>query len=437
MSFLRQALLVAVTAVIVGIIVPSYFKPSYPVPEIFGTVAPGFEEVREVFRKNYVDGWDNPEAGSAFSVYHKGEKVVDLWAGYADAEAKRLWREDTMSIIFSTTKGFTVACVAMLADRGLIDFTKPVAHYWPEFAQKGKEKITVQQLLEHEAGLSVIEEKLSFGLLKDRDAMDKILARSEPQWEPGTRHGYHAITIGPLVDALVRRVDPKKRTVGQFVEEEIRKPFGIDVYIGAPLTEYHRVGRLVNVKERLTDVIYTCIHTPFFRKYLIEKLFGRLEHNTAITDNCDEVCDFDRMADPDKLNIELASANGVATARAVAKFYGILANGGMYENKTLLSKKIIDEYINDRRGLTPDLVLFDLPMRWKYGMDLIPQPNEEGNLFGAPGYGGQMGYADPNNNLGIGFISRYMSPSAFKFEDQRIKSLYESVQRIVEKKKRT
>ncbi|XP_071851272.1 beta-lactamase domain-containing protein 2-like [Apostichopus japonicus] len=152
MSFLRQASIVCVTAVIVGLIIPTYLKPSYPVPEIFGTVAPGFEEVRDVFRQNYEEGWDKRDAGSAFSVYKDGEKVVDLWAGYADAEAKRLWREDTMTVIFSTTKGLTAVCLAMLSDRGLLDFKKTVAHYWPEFAQNGKERITVEQLLEHELG---------------------------------------------------------------------------------------------------------------------------------------------------------------------------------------------------------------------------------------------------------------------------------------------
>ncbi|PIK39536.1 putative beta-lactamase domain-containing protein 2 [Apostichopus japonicus] len=432
MSFLRASI-VCVTAVIVGLIIPTYLKPSYPVPEIFGTVAPGFEEVRDVFRQNYEEGWDKRDAGSAFSVYKDGEKVVDLWAGYADAEAKRLWREDTMTEIFSTTKGLTAVCLAMLSDRGLLDFKKTVAHYWPEFAQNGKERITVEQLLEHEAGLLATDEPLSYDILKNRTELDRILAATKPIWEPGTKHGYHGITFGLYSDALVRRVDIKKRTVGQFFDEEVRKPFDIDLYIGTPLELFHRLGRLTNVQAGFGDVIYAIKNSVLIQNAVLSTLLGgeNADVNKRMLESCGNVCEFERFADPYVMNVEFASGNGVGTARAIAKLFGILANGGKYRNTTLLSKKIIDEYVNDKRPLTPDLLMFDHPMRWKYAMDVIPQGDNMGNLFGAPGAGGQIGYADPNNKIGYGFVSRYMSTLGIQLLDPRIQRLIDSVKRSI------
>ncbi|KAJ8049424.1 Beta-lactamase domain-containing protein 2 [Holothuria leucospilota] len=438
MSLVRKALLVAVAAIVFGVIIPSFFKPSYPVPEIFGTVAPGFEEVREVFRKNYEDNWDHRAAGSALSVYHKGEKVVDLWAGYADVEAKRLWKEDTMTIIFSTTKGLTSLCAAMLVDRGHIELKKPVAHYWPEFAQHGKEKITVEQLLEHEAGLAATNTPLSYEVLKDHDAMDRILAETKPMWEPGTNYGYHGITFGLYVDALIRRTDPKKRTVGQFFDEEVSKPFGIDAYIGVPLGLAHRVGRCINVPGTFSHTIYAMLNIRMVRRMILSSIFGGSgsEMFTKMFKSAGDLCQFGRLADPDILNIEVASFNGVATAEALAKLFDILANGGKQGDKTLLSKRIIDEYINDRRGLIPNIVMFDHLGRRKYGMDVVPQGENAGNVFGASGAGGQVGYADPNNNIGYGFVSRYMSPMGIQFLDPRFKNLQESILKAVEATKK-
>ncbi|KAJ8049426.1 Beta-lactamase domain-containing protein 2 [Holothuria leucospilota] len=349
MSFLQQALLVVATAIVVAFFIPAFYKPSYPVPEVFGTVAPGFEEVKVVFRENYEDNWDNREAGSAFSVYYKGENVVDLWAGFADMEAKRLWKEDTMTVIFSTTKGLTALCAAMLADRGLIDFKKPVAHYWPEFAQHGKEKITVEQLLEHEAGLLATDSPLSYEILTNYTALDKILAETKPKWEPGTRHGYHGITFGPYVDAIVRRVDPEKRSIGKFFDEEVSKPFDIDAYIGAPLELDHRTGRCTNVQERFSDIIYGLRNVEVIRTLILGRIFGGNESgklNKLMFETCGNIC-------------------------------------------------------------------------------------EAGNIFGASGLGGQVGYADPNFHIGYGFVSRYMSPMGIQMYDPRFKRLKDSMMRAI------
>lgn len=431
MSFYRQALFVCTASVILAWVISSFMRTSYPVPEIFGTVAPGFEEVRETFRQNYEEGWDKSEAGSAFSVYKDGEVVVDLWAGYADVEAKRLWREDTMTAIYSTTKGLMAVCLAMLADRGFLDFKTPVAQYWPEFSQNGKENITVEQLFEHEAGLAATDEPLSYDMFENFEILDQVLASTKPLWEPGTKHGYHAITMGLYADALVRRVDPRKRTISQFFDEEVSKPFDVDLYIGAPLELFYRLGRLTNVQPGISDFIYAIINSSYIRNAVSGAIFGGESENLnqKMVETCGDICEDERLADPYVINKGLASGNGVGTARAVAKLFGILADGGKQGNMTLLSKDIIDEYINDNRGQTPDLIMYGHPMRWKYGMNVIPQGNNMGNLFGAPGFGGQFGYSDPNNKLGYGFISRFLSPLGVQLLDPRISRLLGSVKK--------
>lgn len=427
MSLLRQSLLVIVTAILVTFL-PSYLSPRYPVPEIFGTVAPGFEEVVDTFRESFELGWEKPEAGSAYSVYYKGDKVVDIWAGYADQEAKILWKENTMSVMYSTSKGFCALVVAMLADRGLLDFKKPVSHYWPEFAQNGKEKITVEMLMEHEAALPYFPEAMTFDMLRDPTAMDKVIENAKPLWEPGTGHGYHAISLGFLVNGLVRRVDPEKRTVGQFLDDEVAKPFEIDVFIGTPPIESLRVSRTVIVEAYFFDKVYAFATSWLYRQilsaFILQTPAGKMA--TDMFENCGELCETERQVDSEIRQLEMPAVNGVATARAIAKTFGILANGGKLGNKTLLSEEMIDAYSFDRRGETPDLCLFGLKTRWKYGMHLISQGENEKNLFGSPGGGGQVGYADPNRVIGYGYVTRFMSPEGWALYDPRIRRLQES-----------
>ena len=196
-----------------------------------GWVAPGFEEVRDEFDRNFAE---RGEIGAAVAAYWRGEKVVDLWGGRRTPTGDEPWNEDTMVVVNSTTKGLAAMTVAVANSRGWIDYDAPVAEYWPEFAQNGKGAITVRQLLSHEAGLVWIDEPLHFEDMRDLDRVSGVLARQKPAWEPGTRHGYHAMTIGLYMQELIRHVDPAHRTLGQFFREEIAKPLEIEFYIGLP-----------------------------------------------------------------------------------------------------------------------------------------------------------------------------------------------------------
>jgi CubicO group peptidase (beta-lactamase class C family) len=186
-----------------------------------GEVAPGFEEVASVFEKNFAQ---RGEIGAACAVYHEGRKVVDLWGGYRDREALAPWEEDTLVLVFSATKGISALTVALAHSRGLIDYEEKVATYWPEFAHNGKENITLRQLLSHQAGLCAIDKPLNARVLADLDAVASILAQQRPVWEPGTKHGYHYLSLGLYEGELIRRTDPKHRSLGRFFQEDIASP---------------------------------------------------------------------------------------------------------------------------------------------------------------------------------------------------------------------
>src|SRR5262245_12632421 len=191
-------------------------KPSEAV--VHGTVAPGFELVREVFSNNFRH---RGEIGAACAVYLRGEKVVDLWGGQRDHETGAPWEEDTMVMVFSTTKGMSALALAVAHSRGLFQYDEPVATYSPESPQHGKGAITVRQLLAHQAGLCVVDQMFDAAKLADLDRVAISLAAQRPAWEPGAKHGYHGITLGWYEGELIRRVDPRKRSLGQFFRDEV------------------------------------------------------------------------------------------------------------------------------------------------------------------------------------------------------------------------
>ncbi len=196
-----------------------------------GHVSRGFEAVREVFADNFAR---RRELGGACCAYHRGEKVVDLWGGVRNKLTGEPWEQDTMVIVHSATKGLAAMTLAIAHSRGWLDYEERVARYWPEFAQQGKEKITVRQLLAHQAGLFAIDEPVDRSVVADLDRLAVVLARQKPAWEPGTRQAYHALSLGFYEGELLRRVDPRRRSLGQFFQDEIATPLGQDVYIRLP-----------------------------------------------------------------------------------------------------------------------------------------------------------------------------------------------------------
>src|SRR4051794_11330919 len=206
---------------------------------IGGFTADGFGGVREAFENNFAQGL---EVGASFAAYSEGVKVVDLWGGVADSATERPWEENTLAVVFSTTKGITAMCANRLAQEGKLDMDAPVVEYWPEFAAGGKEKIPVSYLLSHQAGLAWIDDEMTAEEAFAWDPVVDALARQVPHWEPGSTHGYHATTYGWLVGEVIRRVTDK--SVGTYWRDEIANPFGLDFWIGLPESEEPRVATL-------------------------------------------------------------------------------------------------------------------------------------------------------------------------------------------------
>ena len=210
--------------------------------DVGGDVDEGYGKVADAFRRNLGSG---KEIGAAVAVYRDGHKVVDLWGGYRNGDTRAPWEQDTLVNVFSTTKGVASLAVAVAASRGLIDYDARVADYWPEFAQAGKAEVTVRQLLGHQAGLVAIKPPLTLADIADPEVLSARIAMQTPAWPPGTRQGYHAVTLGWYESELIRRVDPQKRTLGRFFSEEIAGPLELDFHIGLPASvDRNRVARL-------------------------------------------------------------------------------------------------------------------------------------------------------------------------------------------------
>ncbi len=367
--------------------------------QVHGYVASGFEEVQQEFERNFSE---RGEIGAACAVYHKGEKVVDLWGGIRDHKTNAPWEEETMVVVFSTTKGISSMAVALAHSRGLFDYDAPVADYWPEFAENGKEKITVRQLLSHQAGLCAIDEPLDLEKLADPNIVAAAIAKQKPAWEPGTKQGYHGISLGWYESELLRRVDPKKRTIGQYFQDEIATPLDLQFYIGLP-NEIPR-SRIATIKGwHQWQLIFNLdkMPWPFVKGFLNPRSI------TARTFSNPKVLGvINHYNDPKMQAIELPASNGIGDARSIAKAYSEFAMGG--PNLNLSEETLVALH---RPALPPADGLVDevLGITTSYSLGYWkPFPNfsfgSSDNAFGTPGAGGSFGFADPDLQMGFAYI---------------------------------
>jgi CubicO group peptidase (beta-lactamase class C family) len=386
-----------------------------------GTVAPGFEEVRAEMDRNLRE---RGERGAAVAVYLRGAKVVDLWGGEADA-AHRPWREDTMVPVFSTTKGLAALAVAVAHARGLLDYDAPVARYWPEFAASGKERVTVRQLLAHEAGLVLLDEPLPYDVVRDLDATARVLARQRPAWPPGTRHGYHLSTLGLYLNELVRRVDPARRSLGRFFADEIARPLGADVVIGAPPSlDPARVARV-----ELPTPAGGLAHLLDPPGPVLARL---LSPSSTFTRSMAIPAGYDAN-DPRWWAVELPSGNGLGTARAIARVYGAFAAGGA---ELGVGRATLDELEAPPR--TPPAGDLDevLGVDARYGLGFakpspLPEWGSSQRAYGMFGAGGSFAFADPDRQVGYAYVMNRMGYCLD--DDPREVALRDAVARAVER----
>lgn len=384
--------------------------------EIKGVVAPGFEPVRSELQRNF-DRRD--EIGAACTAYHRGHKVVDLWGGFRDRERQLPWERDTLVLMFSATKGVSAMTVALARARGLLDYEAPVAEYWPEFAQYGKHDVTVRQLLSHQAGVPTVDVHLDAELLDDPDRLADVLARQRPLWKPGSRHGYHAITLGLYERELIRRVDPRARTLGAFFQEEIARPLGLEFYIGTPPSvpaQRIAVHQTMAQVRSATPAQLTVLREALRRGSFVQEVLWnpRLERPEAI-------------GQPPYRRVEIPAANGIGQVRSVAKLYGSFACGAAELSLDTATFAALAAAPVAPDGGAEDAVL-GIPTSYSLGF-WKPSPSlrfgSGGAAFGAPGSGGCFGYADPVAEVGFAYAPNRLG--VLIWDDPREKLLREAL----------
>ena len=374
---------------------------------ISGTCDERFARVRDVFEANFESG---AEVGASFAATVEGSFVVDLWGGHKDAARTRPWERDTIVNVWSTTKAMITTCVHMLVDRKLLDLDAPVAKYWPEFAQAGKADVPVRYILSHKAGLPVIRERLPTEAFYDWERVVTAIAAQKPTWEPGTKHGYHAMTFGYLVGEIVRRITGK--TIGAFFREEVAMPLGADFHIGLDEWDDKRVAEMIppvissseaaNPESALSQMITS----PRVRPDVPNTRAWRAA--------------------------EIPAANGHGNARSIGRVMAALACWGQIGNVYLMRESTLRNAIEEQAS-GPDLVL-GIPMRWGLGYMLASEdtawtaPNP--NTFGHAGWGGSVAVADMDAQVSWAYVMNKMDVGTTgDIRSQRLsKALYDSLE---------
>ena len=388
---------------------------------ISGFAAEGFEGVREQFEKNFAK---RGEVGGSVAVVRDGEYLVDLWGGWASDSRTRPWEADTIVNVWSTTKGLVAMCAHILIDRRQLELDAPVASYWPEFAQAGKENITVRQLLSHRSGLMGWEEPIPSEDMFNWEKLCEMLAATEPFWEPGTASGYHMRTFGHLVGEVVRRID--SRPVGQFLREEISEPLQADLFIGVPEEDHYRVADLSHIPPDGDTADNTDMS---------------LNIASEAADSDSEFAFTDRMIrslSGPEIGLEKAnsaewrcgafpSSNGHANARGIAAAYGTIAAGGVF-GETRIFSPAAAERMREAQPTGRDKIIGAVSPQTTWGMGFMvntpPAYGPNPRAFHHGGIGGSLGFCDPDAGFGFGYA---MNAMGSPLEDRRAFSLLNAV----------
>jgi len=340
------------------------------------------------------------ELGAAVSVWRHGKSILELHGGFRDAEREQPWTADTIVLFWSATKGLGSACLLhALQERG-IGLDRRVAEFWPEFAQTGKNEITFTQLLSHQAGLSALDET---GDVLDYSAVIAALEKQKPLWPPGTAHGYHARTFGFLVDECVRRITGKR--IAEYWRENFAGPLGLDIWIGLPAEERPRTATIYSAKaggEQKPAEFYRQLMTP---GTLVRKTFTSPAGLHSIA----------AMNTAENRALEIVSFSGIGSASSLAKFYGMLANGGELDGRRYFKPETIAQ-MTTTLASGVDRIL-QIPTAFSAGFMKDPPAaplrifGPSASAFGHPGAGGSNAFADPENGIGFAYVMNQMEQS--------------------------
>jgi CubicO group peptidase (beta-lactamase class C family) len=372
---------------------------------IEGWTAPGFEGVRDAFAENFRS---NGEKGASLGVYVGGQPKVDLWGGTADVTTGRPWTRDSVAIVYSATKGATAILAWLLAQRGVLDFDAPVTRYWPEFAGGGKGDVPVRYLFTHQVGLPYLDQHLTREEVLEGSRIVEVLEQEKPLWEPGTAHGYHALTYGWLAGALIARAGGTP--LGVLFDTEIARPLGLDFHIGLPAADIPRVAKLVDMPPPDPGAL-DAISDPAQRELLMavgaamldpESTFSRaLSTNGALP-----TPDAATWNDPRVYQAEMPGANGISNGRSLARLYA--ATVSSVDGIRLLDGETV-EAARAQQVSGPDRTLV-VPTRFATGFQL-PTPTSSQlspDSFGHQGAGGALGFADVRHQVGFGYVQNQL-----------------------------
>ena len=368
-------------------------------PRVDGHVNRGFEPVREAFAANFAR---RHELGGACCAYHHGEIAVDLWGGSRNKQTGEPWEPNTMVVVHSATKGLAAMTLAVAHSRGWLDYEERVCAYWPEFAQQGKEGITVRQLLAHQAGLFAINEPVDRSIVADLDRLAAVLARQKPAWEPGSRQAYHALTLGFYEGELLRRIDPKRRSLGQFFQDEIASPLGLDLYLRLP--DAIPNSRLASIAP--PGRMQMLVGFPF--RFALDAMNPRSNIYRALVINPGTGVYVDQQRVYAR-ELEVPSGNAVGTARAIARAYSVFATGGRElglraETLELLAAPAVPP----AHGFYDECLRGEVQFSLGFMKPSASLPFGGATSFGSPGAGGAFGFADPTAAVGYAYVTSQM-----------------------------
>ena len=366
----------------------------------------GLEKLRGRLKALFRENFEKlGELGAALSVWQNGKQVVDLYGGFCDADREKPWTTDTIVLVWSATKGIGSASLLHVLQQHKIELDRRVAEFWPEFAQAGKDKITLAQLLSHQAGLCALDQRVD---MLDYDAVIRALETQTPLWRPGTAHGYHARTFGFLLDELIRRIAGK--TLSGYWQENFARPLHLDFWIGLPEKENPRVATIYAAKRGKPPE-----PAKFYRDLVTPGTLARRAFTSPYGLNV-----ISKMNDPQIRAYPIVSFGGIGSASALAKFYSMLANGGTLNGRTFFLQTTIDWMMNT---LSDDIDrVFQIPTALSAGFmkdsrDAArrifgPSPAS----FGHPGAGGIHAFADPENKIAFAYVMNQMEQSVLPNE---------------------
>jgi CubicO group peptidase (beta-lactamase class C family) len=369
--------------------------------QINGSCEKGFEAVKTAFAANFAAG---KELGASFALTVNGKFVVDVWGGWADVAKTRPWQKDTIVNVFSSTKVMTSVCTWILVDRGLIDLDAPVARYWPEFGNNGKEKIPVRNLLSHSAGLPGFAGPTKPADLYDWEYITKMLAGQKPLWEPGKYSGYHGLTMGYLLGEVIRRVTGK--TVGTFLHDEVAVPLNADFHIGLADAQHHRVAEMIPMPPLKPGDAGFIADDP-------DSIRGKVN---ATQPQAQAV-----VNDAAWRRAEIPAANGHGNAHAMARVGAVLACGGELDGVRLMGMKTIEKVLEEQTNGV-DLML-NTPLRWGLGVELNTAEKRLGpntRVFSWGGMGGSMIVVDLDARLSWAYAMNKMGMGAHFLDPRNI-----------------